>query len=83
MRPPEDGNISHFSVRQIAGLMRYFEFHDQAVTNCLTKKIDGKKLCDMAMKMNDEELTEELGIKSQFFFALKYFITMSAQNNNV
>ena len=75
--PPEDGNISHFSVRQIAGLMRHFEFRDQAVTHCLAKRIDGKKLCDMSAKMDDEILKRELGIESSYFFALKYLITRS------
>ncbi|XP_072016742.1 uncharacterized protein [Amphiura filiformis] len=87
--PPKDGKILNFDVQQIAGLLKHFEFTDQAVSNCLMEKVDGKRLCDMASKMSDDDdaLKKELKIDTapaHQFFALKYCISVSMVeiNNN-
>ena len=82
VQPPDDENISQFTVLQMAGLFRHLGMPDTAVQACLTKKIDGAKLCSLVDDgaRTQAELQQEMGLTGNDSFqiySLKHFVSKS------
>ncbi|XP_072017143.1 uncharacterized protein [Amphiura filiformis] len=79
VRPPADNIITSFDVTHLAGMMRYLDFGDHAIVNCVHQKIDGAKLLEIfRSKSNDEEIVRCLKVeKLSEVHCLKHFVTQS------
>ncbi|XP_038056047.1 uncharacterized protein LOC119728040 [Patiria miniata] len=76
--PPKDGNISAYGLSDMVRLLQYLKVGRQMVDTFRSKGIDGKTLCDLSRKGNDESLQMILGVDDfKDWLALKCFIMQS------
>ena len=81
LQPPTDGDISNFTVEQIAGMMKHLKFSDRTVENALAKNIDGIALCRMKT-LEDDELRDNLKLDADVLqvIAMRHYIDKSTNN---